>query len=43
MVGVPSQFIFIGSKRAAAFSISGSNGTVFWIMPNTVPSFGATE
>ncbi len=42
VAGVPSQFMRTGSNSAALFSNSGSNGTVFWIMPITVPSLGAT-
>ncbi len=42
VAGVPSQFILLASNNAALFSNSGSNGTVLRIIPNTVPSFGAT-
>ena len=41
VVGVPTQVILSGSKRAPAAPVSGPNAASRAMMPSTVPSFGA--
>src|ERR1700693_3276065 len=43
LVGVPSQDILVGSKRAPAAPVIGPSGASRPIRPRTVPSFGATS
>jgi hypothetical protein len=43
LVGVPSQDILVGSKRAPDAPVIGASGASRPMRPITVPSFGATS